>query len=170
MMRRSMKSGLHEGNLSPRAVLVAAWMVVFIIGLDTFLISGCSSKPSLVKQEQMIRNNDLELWKLEPRSFVSAWGEPTYQRMEFTPFFGMKDGSLIPRSRLPLGEPPPGWGAAFESGNALYLVYPDHGWLVVFLDESLVYREALSADKLHELGRSWAHEDKFKTKLETSPP
>lgn len=170
MMLRSGNSDRDKGNLPRHAVFVAAWIIIFMTGLGTSLVSGCSSKLSLVKQEQMIRNNDLVLWKLEPRSFVSVWGEPTYQRMEFTPFFGMKDGSLIPRSRLPLGEPPPGWGAAFESGNALYLAYPDHGWLVVFLDESLVYREALSADKLHELGRSWAHEDKFKTKLETSPP
>jgi hypothetical protein len=133
------------------------------------LFSGCTGM-SLEEQERHIRNDDLVLRKLEPRAFVRAWGEPTYQHMEFMPFFGMKDGSLVPRSRLPVGESPPGWGAAYETGNALFLAYPDHGWLVVFLDESLIYREALSADKLHELGRSWAYEDKFKTNLENSPP
>ena len=170
MTRPRSEPGRCTRTVPSRPVLVAAWIVCLITGLALPLVSGCSWKPSLSKQEQMIRNNDLVLRKLEPRSFVSVWGEPTYQRMEYMPFFGMKDGSLVPRSRLPVGEPPPGWGAAFESGNALFLAYPDHGWLVVFLDEDLVYREALSADQLHALGRSWAYEDKFKTKLESSPP
>jgi hypothetical protein len=40
---------------------------------------------------------------------------------------------------------------------------------VVFLDEVFVYREELSAEKLHEMGRGWAHEDKFRTKIELEP-
>ena len=138
-----------------------------IVGLMMSLFSmfGCGGMP-LAEQEQKIRNNDLVLRKLEARAFVRAWGQPTYQHMEFTPFFGMKDGSLVPRSRLATGEAPPGWNAGVDAGEALFLAYPDHGWLVVFLDEVFVYREELSAEKLHEIGRTWAHEEKFRTSIE----
>jgi len=142
--------------------------VVWIVTYGLVLMSGCTGL-SLVEQEQKILNNDLMLRKLEPRAFVRAWGMPTYQRMEFMPFFGMKDGSLIPRSRLPVGASPPGWEAGVDAGEALFLAYPDRGWLIVFLDEVFVYREELSAEKLHEIGRAWAHEDKFRTKIEVQP-
>ncbi|WP_455245777.1 hypothetical protein [Petrachloros mirabilis] len=137
--------------------------------LTLVLFSGCFGMPSLIEQEEYIRANDLVLRKLEPRAFVRVWGEPTYQRMEFMPFFGMKDGTLVPRSRVEIGESPPGWVAGVDAGEALSLIYPEKGWLVVFLDEVLVYREALSADELHELGRSWAHEEKFRTRLDSLP-
>ncbi len=140
--------------------------LIAVYGL--LVMSGCTAL-SLAEQEQKIRNNDLILRKLEPRAFVRAWGMPTYQRMEFMPFFGMKDGSLVPRSRLPIGASPPGWEAGVDAGEALFLAYPDRGWLIVFLDETFVYREELSPDKLHEIGRSWAHEDKFRTKIELQP-
>jgi hypothetical protein len=140
--------------------------LIAVYGL--LVMSGCTGL-SLAEQEQKIRNNDLILRKLEPRAFVRAWGMPTYQRMEFMPFFGMKDGSLVPRSRLPIGASPPGWEAGVDAGEALFLAYPDRGWLIVFLDETFVYREELTPDKLHEIGRSWAHEDKFRTKIELQP-
>jgi hypothetical protein len=140
--------------------------LIAVYGL--LVMSGCTGL-SLAEQEQKIRNNDLILRKLEPRAFVRAWGMPTYQRLEFMPFFGMKDGSLVPRSRLPVGASPPGWEAGVDAGEALFLAYPDRGWLIVFLDETFVYREELSPDKLHEIGRSWAHEDKFRTKIELQP-
>ena len=142
--------------------------VAFIAVYGLLVMSGCTGL-SLAEQEQKILNNDLILRKLEPRAFVRAWGMPTYQRMEFMPFFGMKDGSLVPRSRLPVGASPPGWEAGVDAGEALFLAYPDRGWLIVFLDETFVYREELSPDKLHEIGRSWAHEDKFRTKIELQP-
>jgi hypothetical protein len=144
----------------------AAGIIGLVGGLGLALLAGCIGMPTLAEQEQNIRDNNLVLRKLEPRAFVRAWGEPAYQRTEFMPFLGMKDGSLVPRSRLKMGEPPKGWGAGIDAGEALFLAYPDHGWLVVFLDETFVYREALSAEELHELGRSWEHEDKFRTRLE----
>ncbi|HEU4502159.1 MAG TPA: hypothetical protein VFR82_10945, partial [Nitrospira sp.] len=104
--------------------------LIAVYGL--LVMSGCTGL-SLAEQEQKIRNNDLILRKLEPRAFVRAWGMPTYQRMEFMPFFGMKDGSLVPRSRLPVGASPPGWEAGVDAGEALFLAYPDRGWLIVFL-------------------------------------
>ena len=149
---------LRRRVLGVGLIAVYGWLVM----------SGCTGL-SLAEQEQKIRNNDLILRKLEPRAFVRAWGMPTYQRMEFMPFFGMKDGSLVPRSRLPIGASPPGWEAGVDAGEALFLAYPDRGWLIVFLDETFVYREELSPDKLHEIGRSWAHEDKFRTKIELQP-
>jgi len=127
---------------------------------------SCSMMPSLEEQERHVRANELVLHQLTPRAFVGAWGTPTYQHAEFMQFFGMKDDSLIPRSRLAIGEPPRGWEVRIDAGDALFLAYPDHGWLVVFLEERLVYREALTAAQLHALGRSWQHEDKFRSRFE----
>jgi hypothetical protein len=122
--------------------------------------------PPLDEQERHVRDNQLVLHQLTPRAFVGAWGAPTYQHAEFMQFFGMKDESLIPRSRLASGEPPRGWEVQMEAGDALFLAYPDHGWLVVFFEERLVYREALTATQLHALGRSWQHEEKFRSRFE----
>jgi hypothetical protein len=144
-----------------------AAVLIAVAGLG--LLSGCIGMPPIAEQERKIRNNELTLRKLEPRAFVRAWGMPTYQHMEFMPFFGMKDGSMVPRSRIAVGTSPPGWEATVDAGEALFLAYPDRGWLVVFLDEVFVYREELSADKLHEIGQTWAHEDKFRTKIELEP-
>ena len=129
-------------------------------------VLGCSGMPSLDEQERHVRDNQLVLHQLTPRAFVGAWGVPTYQHAEFMQFFGMKDDSLVPRSRLASGEPPRGWEVQIDAGDALFLAYPDHGWLVVFLEERLVYREALTAAQLHALGRSWQHEEKFRSRLE----
>lgn len=143
--------------------------LVFLGILMISLLAGCSSLPTLAEQEEHIRNNDLILHKLTPRAFVGAWGMPTYQRTEFMQFFGMKDGSLVPRSRVASGEAPRGWEAGIEAGDGLFLAYPDRGWLLVFYDEKLVYKEALTAAQLHALGRDWKHEDRFRSKLEISP-
>jgi hypothetical protein len=137
-------------------------LLVVAIGLDL----GCSGMPSLEEQERHVRANELLLHQLTPRAFVGGWGHPTYQHTEFMQFFGMKDDELIPRSRLAIGEPPRGWEVRIEAGDALFLAYPDRGWLVVFFEERLVYREKLTASQLHELGRSWQHEDKFRSRFE----
>ena len=137
-------------------------LVVVVIGS----VLGCSGMPSLEEQERHVRANELLLHRLTPRAFVGGWGVPTYQHTEFMQFFGMKDDELIPRSRLAAGEPPRGWEVRIEAGDALFLAYPDRGWLVVFFEERLVYREKLTAAQLHELGRSWQHEDKFRSRFE----
>lgn len=139
------------------------WMLVVVaIGF----VFGCSGMPSLEEQERHVRANELLLHQLTPHAFVGGWGLPTYQHTEFMQFFGMKDDELIPRSRLAIGEPPRGWEIRIEAGDALFLAYPDRGWLVVFFEERLVYREKLTAAQLHELGRSWQHEDKFRSRFE----
>jgi hypothetical protein len=131
--------------------------------------AGCGGMPPLAEQEQRIRSNNLTLHELSPRAFVGAWGKPAYQRAEFMQFFVMKDGSLIPRSRLAPGEPPRGWHVGIEAGDSLFLAYPDQGWLVVFFEDKLVYKEALTGSQLHAMGRSWQQEDKFRSKLEVAP-
>ena len=141
------------------------WATVFVVAAIGSILS-CSGMPALEEQERHVRNNELVLHQLTPPAFVGAWGTPTYQHAEFMQFFGMKDDALIPRSRLAIGEPPRGWEVRIESGDALFLAYPDHGWLVVFFEERLVYREALTAAQLHALGRSWQHEDKFRSRFE----
>lgn len=141
------------------------WVGVCVVAAIGSLLS-CSGMPSLEEQERHVRNNELALHQLTPRAFVGAWGLPTYQHVEFMQFFGMNDDSLIPRSRLAIGEPPRGWEVRIEAGDGLFLAYPDRGWLVVFFEERLVYREKLTAAQLHELGRSWQHEEKFRTRLE----
>jgi hypothetical protein len=129
-------------------------------------MSGCIGMPPLEEQERHVRDKKLVLHQLTPRAFVGAWGMPTYQHTAFTQFFGMNDDSLIPQSRLSSGEPPRGWEVRMEAGDALFLAYPDHGWLVVFFEERLVYREALAAADLHALGRGWQREEKFRSRLE----
>lgn len=146
-------------------VRLSTWvMVVLVAALGSAF--GCSGMPSLEEQERHVRDNELVLHQLTPLAFVGAWGAPTYQHAEFMQFFGMKDDSLMPRSRLASGEPPRGWEVHLEAGDALFLAYPDRGWLVVFFEERLVYREALTAAQLHALGRSWQHEEKFRSRIE----
>ncbi|MDO8356017.1 MAG: hypothetical protein Q7U76_06470 [Nitrospirota bacterium] len=144
---------------------LSKWVVVLlVVALGSVL--GCSGMPSMEEQERHVRDNELVLHQLTPRAFVVAWGAPPYQHAEFMQFFGMKDDSLMPRSRLASGEPPRGWEVHIEAGDALFLAYPDRGWLVVFFEERLVYREALTAAQLHALGHSWQHEDKFRSRIE----
>jgi len=144
-------------------------LACLLSGLFLAVVTGCTGMPPLSEQEQYIRNNDLLLHKLTPRAFVGVWGMPAYQRAEFMQFFVMKDESLIPRSRLALGEPPRGWEVGLEAGDGLFLIYPDRGWLVVFFEEKLVYKESLTTAQLHALGRSWQQEDKFRSKLDVAP-
>ena len=144
----------------------SGWAGVCVMAAIGSVLS-CSGMPTLEEQERHVRSNELLLNQLTPPAFVKAWGMPTYQRTEFMQFFGMKDGELIPRSRLASGEPPRGWEIRIEAGDGLFLAYPDRGWLVVFFEERLVYRESLTAEKLHELGRSWQHEDKFRSRFES---
>lgn len=141
------------------------WAGVCVVAVMGALLS-CSGMPSLEEQERHVRNNELVLQQLTAPAFVRAWGEPTYLHAEFMQFFGMKDDELIPRSRLAIGEPPRGWEIRIESGDGLFLAYPDRGWLVVFFEERMVYREKLTAAQLHELGRKWQHEEQFRTRLE----
>jgi hypothetical protein len=78
----------------------------------------------------------------------------------------MPDFSVIPRSRVATGEAPKGWKAGVHAGEGVYFAYPDRGWLLVFLDERLVYKEKLKPEELHVLAKAWAYEARFKTGID----
>ncbi|MEK6619069.1 MAG: hypothetical protein AABY90_10285, partial [Nitrospirota bacterium] len=60
------------------------------------------------------------------------------------------------------------------SEEALFLGYADRGERRGFLEDRLVYREQMPAEKIHAVGKQWKREELFKTRLETpsapSPP
>jgi hypothetical protein len=111
----------------------------------------------------------LVLDQVTVRAVVNVWGEPPHYRSKFTQFFVMSDQSMIPSSRVVAGEVPKGWSAGVHAGEGVYFAYPDRGWLLVFYDDRLVYREELKADGMRTLISTWAYEDRFKTKLEGAP-
>jgi hypothetical protein len=117
----------------------------------------------------MVQDRDFRVHQLTPKAFVETWGQPTYIHEQFTHFFGMKDGRLIPQARMALGESPQGWETGLEAGVALFLGYADEGLYLVFLDGALVYHEAMTAEKVHAVGKSWKYESQFKTRLELLP-
>jgi hypothetical protein len=135
---------------------------VFVLGL----IVGCKSMPTLEQQEQLVQANSLVLDQITTRAVVNAWGKPPLYHSEFSHFFVMPDFSVIPRSRVATGEAPRGWKAGVHAGEGVYFAYPDRGWLLVFLDDRLVYKEELKAEELHALAKSWTYEDRFKTRLD----
>ncbi|MDH4188448.1 MAG: hypothetical protein OEV08_15790 [Nitrospira sp.] len=165
-MDRFWKIGSGTRRFPDFACLRLCGWVCIVVAAAISMSFGCAEMPSLEVQEYHVRANKLLLHELTPPAFVRAWGPPTYQHAEFMQFFVMKDDSYIPRSRLAIGEPPRGWEVRIEAGDGLFLAYPEHGWLVVFFEERLVYREALTSAELHALGRNWQHEDKFRTRLE----
>jgi len=142
------------------------WSWCLLAGL---LLSSCSSLPPLAEQKRFVEQKDFRVRQITPKAFLDAWGQPTYMHHQFTHFFGMKDGRLIPQARLSLGESPQGWETGLEAGDALFLAYTDPGMYLVFLEEALVYYEPMTVDKVHAVGKSWKYEEQFKTRLESLP-
>ena len=142
------------------------WCVWVVLSVMTL---SCSSLPPLEEQKRLVEQNNLRVRQLTPRAFLDTWGQPTYLHHQFTHFYGMKDGRLIPQARLALGEAPQGWETSLEAGDALFLAYADRGMYLVFLEEQLVYHEAMPADKVHAVGKSWKYEEQFKTRLDSLP-
>ena len=134
------------------------------------LLVACSGLPSLDQQKRLVAVGDIRVHQLTPRAFVETWGPPTYIHQQFTHFFGMQDGRLIPQARMALGESPQGWETGLEAGDALFLAYADQGQYLVFLDERLVYQEPMTAEKIHAVGKTWKYESQFKTRLESPTP
>lgn len=137
--------------------------------LCLLVLVSCQSMPPLSEQERLVQNRQLTVQLISPKAVVNIWGKPAYHHSEFTQFFVMPDKAMVPRSRVAIGEAPEGWEASFESGEGVFLGYPEQGWLLVFFDDRLVYREELKADKVHALGKTWQYEDRFKTSLEGAP-
>ncbi|MCP9471126.1 MAG: hypothetical protein NNA30_00125 [Nitrospira sp.] len=145
---------------------------VFMAG-TLFLVTGiaaCRGIPSLAEQEQLVREGNLALERVTTRAIVNVWGEPPHYQTKFTQFFVMPDFTMIPASRVALGESPRGWEAGVHAGEGVFFLYPDRGWLLVFLDDRLVYKETLKAEEMRALVESWAYEDRFKTRLLDGTP
>ena len=147
---------------SARAVILLCGLVALVDG------GGCKGLPTLEQQELLVRANNLVLDQITTRAVVNVWGKPAHHHSEFTQFFVMPDLSMIPRSRVAAGEAPKGWSsyAGIHAGEGVFFAYPDRGWLLVFLDEQLVYKEELKAEELRALVKAWAYEDRFKTRLD----
>ena len=164
-MRRKGIVKLVFGRVARRCYLQTALGVLCSM-LTILVMSGCQGMPTLQQQEQFVRDDNLLLEQVTTRAVSNVWGKPPYHHSEFTQFFVMPDRTLIPSSRVGHGEAPKGWDAGVYAGEGVYFAYPDRGWLLVFLDEQLVYREELKPDELHALAKSWAYEDRFKTRLD----
>ncbi|MBX3237345.1 MAG: hypothetical protein KF814_14450 [Nitrospiraceae bacterium] len=142
------------------------WSWCLLVGL---LLSSCTAMPPLAEQKRFVEQKDFRVRQITPKAFVETWGQPTYMHHQFTHFFGMKDGRLIPQARLSLGEAPQGWETGLEAGDALFLAYADPGMYLVFLEEALVYYEPMTTEKIHAVGKTWKYEEQFKTRLESLP-
>lgn len=144
-------------------------MCVFGNVLALIAVVGCKGMPTLEEQERLVKSNNLVLDHVTTRAVVNVWGEPPHYRSLFTHFFVMSDQRMIPSMRVVAGETPRGWSAEVHAGEGLFFAYPDRGWLLVFLEERLVYKEELKAEELRTLVKTWAYEDRFKTRLEGAP-
>ena len=141
-----------------------------LLGLLAFIgAAGCKGAPTLAEQEQLVRENNLVLDRISSVAVVNAWGEPPNYQSKFTQFFVMPDFSMIPSTRVPVGETPRGWSAGVHAGESVFFAYPDRGWLLVFVDDWLVYKEELKAEEMETLVKAWAYEDRFKTRLDGTP-
>ena len=134
--------------------------------LVLLLFVGCTGMPTLEEQQRLVQAENLVLDQITTEAVVSMWSTPPLYHSEFTYFFVMPDFSVIPQSRVATGEAPKGWKAGVHAGEGVYFAYPDRGWLLVFLDELLVYKEKLKAEELHALAKAWSYEDRFKTRLD----
>jgi hypothetical protein len=148
---------VNIGHASVKTVL----SVLGVAGI--VLLVGCKSMPTLEQQEQLVQGENLVLDQITSRAVVNAWGKPPFYHSEFAHFFVMPDLTVIPRSRVASGEVPKGWRGGVHADEGVYFAYPDRGWLLVFLDERLVYREKLRPDELQTLASAWAYEARFKT-------
>jgi len=138
--------------------LVVAAMCIFVM--------ACSG-PTLEVQKAQIRDNKIHFDGLTVQAFLDTWGKPAYTHRERMQFFMLDDGNSVPRFRVPLGEPPQGWATRTIFEDATFFGYPDRGELLGFVDGRLIYREQVPAAEIHSLAKMWAHEDLFKTRLET---
>ena len=163
-------NGSHA--LSGRAFQEAVRIACVFCGLLAFVaLPSCKSMPTLEQQERLVQENKLVLDQVTVQAVVNVWGEPPHYRSKFTQFFVMSDLSMIPSSRVPSGETPKGWTAGVYAGEGVYFAYPDRGWLLVFHDDRLVYKEELKAEGMRALVNTWEYEDRFKTRLDgTSAP
>jgi hypothetical protein len=134
------------------------------------LMALLACAPTLGEQKAQILANKITFDGLTMEAFLDTWGKPTYQYRELTVFYLMDDGNRIPRFRVPVGEPPAGWSTGAMAAEAVFFGYADRGELLGFVDGRLVYRQHVPAEEVHAAGKMWAHEQRFKTPLESPAP
>lgn len=140
-----------------------------------FLVMACAQTvphlqtlPPLEEQKAQVRNGQVRVHLLTSQAVLDVWGPPTYEHHEYARFFTVENGMYVPFFRVPLGEAPAGWDNGVIPGEADFLAYADRGELLGFLADRLVYRERMSADGIHALGKTWEKEARFKTEIEKS--
>lgn len=143
------------------ASALAALSVLVIFGACT-LLKSIQPLPPLADQKARIMNGEFPRWELTSRAFIEEWGKPTYEHREVMQFFPVEDGDYVPRFRVPLGEPPRGWDSTVVMGEGHFLGYAERGELLGFLDDRLVYRERMSPEQIHAVGKVWQRESLFK--------
>ena len=161
-------------NGHPRASRVMAGLFKAAVLLGCLVATAACSGPTLAEQKAQILDHKIHFEGLTIQAFMEAWGKPAYTHHERMQFYTLEDGNSIPRFRTPMGEPPQGWTMGIISEDSIFFGYPDRGELLGFANGRLVYREKVSADEVHAIGKTWAMEERFKTRLESpnvpSPP
>jgi hypothetical protein len=143
--------------------------------VTTTMLSLCAatlacSGLTLEEQKAQILDNKIHFEGLTVQAFLETWGKPAYTHHERTQFYTLDNGNSIPRFRVPMGEAPQGWSMGIISEDSTFFGYPDRGELLGFAEGRLVYREQVPAAEIHSVGKMWAREDLFKTRLETPVP
>lgn len=141
----------------------------FVVAATYFTLLACSGL-TLEEQKMQIRNNKIHFEGLTVQAFLETWGKPAYTHRERMQFYTLDDGNSMPRFRVPMGEAPQGWSMGIISEDSTFFGYPDRGELLGFAEGRLVYREQVPAAEIHSVGKMWAREDLFKTRLETPAP
>jgi hypothetical protein len=152
----------------PRA-RVKSLMVFTSVALALSL-TACKTAPTIDEQKSHILSGDLRTRTLTTRAFLETWGNPTYQVRERMQFYPVKNGNYVPRFRVPIGEAPADWDSTVVTGDSLFFGYADRGELLGFINDRLVYSEAMSAEEVHAIGNMWKRESLFKTPMEKGLP
>lgn len=149
------------------ALRVATRMLMMTVLLSCVVAMLACAGPTLEEQKAQILDNKITFKGLTMQAFLDTWGKPTYRHRELTVFYLMDDGNSIPRFRVQMGEAPEGWTAGAMAAEGVFFGYADRGELLGFVDDRLVYRQQVSAEEIHAAGKQWAHEQRFKSRLET---
>lgn len=152
------------------ALRITTRMLMATVVLGSCVAMLACSSLTLEEQKAQIQGDKIHFNGLTIQAFLETWGKPAYTHRERMQFYTLNDGNSIPRFRTPMGEPPQGWATAVLSEDSVFFGYPERGELLGFVDDRLVYREKVPADEVHSVGKMWAREDRFKTRLETPGP
>ncbi len=139
-------------------------VVVPVLALS--MSCGGPSLPPLSEQKANIMNDDIRIRLVSSKAFEEAWGAAPYEDRRWTMFYVVENGTLVPQFRVPIGEHPPQWQLSVESEVGHFLGYPDRGELLGFINERLVYREKVTPEGIHAIGKAWELNARTRTMLE----